>query len=64
MCENVVTPYAKFLHKKLYLVEYVTGCLFRDDCDGEQLRRNMMKIRNICHMSSSAVDEMLEGLRK
>lgn len=64
MNEGIITPYAEFLHKKLYLIEYVTGCLFKGDCNEEKLKKNMMKIRNICHMSNSAVEEMLEGLRK
>lgn len=60
----LVSPYAEFLQKKLFLIEHTTGCLFKDGCNEKVLKDNMFKIRNICGMSNSAVDELLKGIEE
>jgi hypothetical protein len=61
---EIITDYSQFLNKKLYLIEMITGCLFKGENSTEKLKENMTKIRNICHMSCSDVEKQFNTLYK
>lgn len=56
----IVTPYAQFLNKKLYLIESYTSCLFRENCDENKIKESLKEIRKICHMSESDINKIYE----
>ena len=60
----IVTPYAQFLNKKLYLIESYTSCLFRENCDENKMKESLKEIRKIFKEYGDDEEELKKILKK